>query len=155
MLSRHSRPCRTHVSSLSPVCQLRDSQSSSLLQLPADSLTSLLDPLQSSAALSTTKPQLCSLHAPNRKHRFERYLCYCLRIRCRGNVFTEPLPSSERHPWHHCSGLRTSCQLLGSRKPCVIVNRINLDSFGFARFELVLNTECHLRPDIGSLLYNL
>jgi hypothetical protein len=32
------------------------------------------------------------LHGPSRKHRFQQYLCICMRIRCRGNVFTEPLP---------------------------------------------------------------
>jgi hypothetical protein len=28
------------------------------------------------------------LHGPNRKHRFQQYLCCCMRIRYRGNVFT-------------------------------------------------------------------
>jgi hypothetical protein len=32
------------------------------------------------------------LHGPSRKHRFQKYLYCCIRIRCRGNVFTEPLP---------------------------------------------------------------
>jgi hypothetical protein len=30
-------------------------------------------------------------HGPSRKHRFEHYLYCCMRIRCRGNVFTKPL----------------------------------------------------------------
>jgi hypothetical protein len=32
------------------------------------------------------------LYGPNRKHHFQQYLYFCLRIRYRGNVFTEPLP---------------------------------------------------------------
>jgi hypothetical protein len=32
------------------------------------------------------------LHGPNRKHRFEEYIYCCMRIRYRGNVFTDPLP---------------------------------------------------------------
>jgi hypothetical protein len=68
--------------------------------------------LQSSTALSTTKPQLSSfittLHGPNRKHRFQQFLYCCLRIRCRGNLFTNPLPSNERL-WFHYSGLQESC----------------------------------------------
>jgi hypothetical protein len=32
------------------------------------------------------------LHGPSRKHRFQHYLYCCIRIRCRGNMFTEPLP---------------------------------------------------------------
>jgi hypothetical protein len=35
-------------------------------------------------------------------------LCCCLRIRCRGNVFTESLPSNERIFWLHYSGFRES-----------------------------------------------
>jgi hypothetical protein len=31
------------------------------------------------------------LHGPSRKHRFQQYFYCCMRIRCRGNVFTEPL----------------------------------------------------------------
>jgi hypothetical protein len=30
-------------------------------------------------------------HDPRRQHRFKQYLYCCMRIRCRGNVFTEPL----------------------------------------------------------------
>jgi hypothetical protein len=70
-------------------------------------------PLQSSTGHSTTKPKLSSfitnLHGPNRKHRFQQYLYCCLRIRCSGNVFTEPLPSNERLLWLHYSGLQASC----------------------------------------------
>jgi hypothetical protein len=36
-------------------------------------------------------------------------LDYCLRIFCRGNMFTESLPSSERLFWLHCCGCRASC----------------------------------------------
>jgi hypothetical protein len=32
---------------------------------------------------------------PSRKHRFQQYLCYCMRIHCCGNVFTEPLPRND------------------------------------------------------------
>jgi hypothetical protein len=31
------------------------------------------------------------LHGPSRKHCFQQYLSCCMRIRCRGNVFTELL----------------------------------------------------------------
>jgi hypothetical protein len=31
-------------------------------------------------------------HGPSRKHLFQKYLYCCMRIRCCGNVFTEPLP---------------------------------------------------------------
>jgi hypothetical protein len=31
------------------------------------------------------------LHGPTRKHRFKQYLYCCIRIHCRGNMFTEPL----------------------------------------------------------------
>jgi hypothetical protein len=32
------------------------------------------------------------LHGPSRKRRFQQYLYCCMSIRCRGNMFTEPLP---------------------------------------------------------------
>jgi hypothetical protein len=32
------------------------------------------------------------LHGPSRKRRFQQYHCCCMRIRCRENVSTEPLP---------------------------------------------------------------
>jgi hypothetical protein len=35
------------------------------------------------------------LHGPNRKHRFQAYIYFCMRIHCRGNVFTEPFPRNE------------------------------------------------------------
>jgi hypothetical protein len=35
------------------------------------------------------------LHGPSRKYRFQQYLYCCKRIRCSGNVFTEPLPRNE------------------------------------------------------------
>jgi hypothetical protein len=35
---------------------------------------------------------ITSLHGPSRKHRFQQYLYRCMSVRCRGNVFTEPLP---------------------------------------------------------------
>jgi hypothetical protein len=41
----------------------------------------------SSTALLTTP-----MHGPSRKDHFIQYLYCCMRIRCRGNVFTEPLP---------------------------------------------------------------
>jgi hypothetical protein len=36
---------------------------------------------------------ITSLHGPHRKHRS----CICVRIRCRGNVFTEPFPRNGLH----------------------------------------------------------
>jgi hypothetical protein len=38
-----------------------------------------------------------TLHGPSRKHRFQQHLCCCVRIRCSGNVFTEPLPRNGLH----------------------------------------------------------
>jgi hypothetical protein len=35
------------------------------------------------------------LHEPVRKHRFQQYIYCCMRIRCRGEVFTEPLPRND------------------------------------------------------------
>jgi hypothetical protein len=60
--------------------------------------------LQSSAALSFTKYQV-----PNRKLCFQQYLYCWLRIRCRGNMFTEPLPSKEHLLWLQYPGLQVSC----------------------------------------------
>jgi hypothetical protein len=39
----------------------------------------------------------------------QQYLDCCLRIRYRGNVFTEPLRTSERLHWSHYFGLQASC----------------------------------------------
>jgi hypothetical protein len=48
-------------------------------------------------------------HGPNSKHRSQQFLYCCLRIRCRGNLFTETLPSSGCLLWLHYSGLQASC----------------------------------------------
>jgi hypothetical protein len=37
-----------------------------------------------------------SRHCPRRKHHFQQFLHCCIRIRCSGNVFTEPFASSGR-----------------------------------------------------------
>jgi hypothetical protein len=34
-------------------------------------------------------------HGPHRKHRVQQFFYCCVCIRCRGNVFTEPLPSNK------------------------------------------------------------
>jgi hypothetical protein len=39
----------------------------------------------------------------------QQYLDCCLRIRCRGNVFIEPLPNKEWLLWLHCFGFQASC----------------------------------------------
>jgi hypothetical protein len=52
---------------------------------------------------------ITTLHGPNRKHRSQQFLNCCLRIRCRGNLFTEPLPSNGRLLWLHYSSLQGSC----------------------------------------------
>jgi hypothetical protein len=49
------------------------------------------------------------LRGPNRKHRLQQYLYFCFRIRCRGNIFTQPLPSNGRLLWLHYSDLQASC----------------------------------------------
>jgi hypothetical protein len=67
---------------------------------------------------------ITTLHGPNRNHRFQQYpyCCVftdpllkngffycCVHIRCRGNVFAEPLSSNE-HPLRlQYSGLQASC----------------------------------------------
>jgi hypothetical protein len=51
-----------------------------------------------------------TLHGPKREHRSQQFLYCCLRIRCRGNLFTEPLPSSGRLLLLYYYGLRVSCQ---------------------------------------------
>jgi hypothetical protein len=48
-------------------------------------------------------------NGPNRKRRSQQFLYFCSHIRCRGNLFTEPLPSNERLLWLHYSGLKSSC----------------------------------------------
>jgi hypothetical protein len=57
-------------------------------------------PLQSSTALSTTKPQPSSftaiLHGANRKHRFQQCLYCCLRILCHGAI--NPVPGGITGP---------------------------------------------------------
>jgi hypothetical protein len=72
--------------------------------------------------LFTERPQLNSLHGPCRKHSLSIVLkaclqsrCistevtwFCLRIRCRGNIFTDSLPSNEPLLWLHYSGFRAS-----------------------------------------------
>jgi hypothetical protein len=35
-------------------------------------------------------------HRSHIKHRLQQCFCYCMYIRCRGKVFTEPLPSNGR-----------------------------------------------------------
>jgi hypothetical protein len=39
----------------------------------------------------------------------QQYFDYCLFIRCRGNLFTESLPSNERLLWLRYSGFQASC----------------------------------------------
>jgi hypothetical protein len=39
----------------------------------------------------------------------QQCLYCCLLIRCRGNLFSESLPSNERHIWLSYSGFQTSC----------------------------------------------
>jgi hypothetical protein len=58
-------------------------------------------------ALTTQKTQL--LYCWEVVFRAPLLFDCCLRIRCRGNVFTESLPSNERLFCLHYSGCRTSC----------------------------------------------
>jgi hypothetical protein len=53
-----------------------------------------------------------TLHGLNRKHRSQQFLYCCLRIRCRGNLFTEPLSRNGRLLWLQCSGLQASCHII-------------------------------------------
>jgi hypothetical protein len=63
------------------------------------------------------------LHGPNRKHRSQQFLYCYLRIRCRGNLFVEPLPSSGGLLWLHYSGLQASCHSMIScvTRSCVVI----------------------------------
>jgi hypothetical protein len=63
---------------------------------------------QHSAAKRQLFPCITILHGRNRKNRFQQYLYCCLRIRCRRNVFTEPMPRSVHLFWLHYSGLQAS-----------------------------------------------
>jgi hypothetical protein len=125
--SCHSRPCRTLVNSLSTDnCQLRNPQSNSLLQLPIISLPSLLNYLCRallSTAILNWLSQLLSAGLGSSLYSLgtdasedtvfsviaQQYLDCCLRIRCRGNVFTKSLPSNECLLWLHYSGFQASC----------------------------------------------
>jgi hypothetical protein len=60
--------------------------------------------LQSHVNVGSTQ---CTLHGPNRKHS-QRFLNCCLRIRCRGNLFAEPLPTNGSLLWLHYFGLQVS-----------------------------------------------
>jgi hypothetical protein len=53
--------------------------------------------------------QPSSFQRPKRKHLSQQFFYGCLRIRCSGNSFTEPLPSNGRLLWLHYSGLQASC----------------------------------------------
>jgi hypothetical protein len=50
---------------------------------------------------------ITTLNGP--KTSFPKIPLCCLRIRCHGNLFTDPLPSSEHLLWLHCSDLQASC----------------------------------------------
>jgi hypothetical protein len=55
----------------------------------------VLDPLPSTrerSILASTVVRITPLHGSSRTHRFQQYLYFCIRIRCRETVFTEPLP---------------------------------------------------------------
>jgi hypothetical protein len=51
-----------------------------------------------------------TLHGPNIKHYSQQFLCCCLHIRCRGNLFTEPLPNNAYLLWLHYFVLHASSQ---------------------------------------------
>jgi hypothetical protein len=53
--------------------------------------------------LASTVLLITSLHGPSRKPRFRQYLYCCMRMICRRNVFTQPLP---RHGSTRCNILR-------------------------------------------------
>jgi hypothetical protein len=55
---------------------------------------------------------MTTLHPPNRKHLSQQFLCCCLCIRSRGNLFTEPLPSNGCLIWLHYAGLEASCHII-------------------------------------------
>jgi hypothetical protein len=51
---------------------------------------------QLSTKLSGWRPRyIVPLHGPRRKHRFRQFLYCCMRIRCRGNMFTAQFSSSD------------------------------------------------------------
>jgi hypothetical protein len=74
-------------------------------------------------------------HGPSTKRRFQHYLYCCMRIRCRGNVFTEPFPSSgclfllikTRLPSNQwCRGLKSSKRELAYRSSGYMPNTYSL-----------------------------
>jgi hypothetical protein len=76
-----------------------------------------------------------TLQGPNRKQCFQKYLYSFLRIRCRKNVFTEPLPSSGRLPWLHYFGLQASCHnMLRKTSAALGIQRLNV---GFSKTALL------------------
>jgi hypothetical protein len=88
-------------------CQLRNSQSNSLLQpLPQETPSIII-----SAGLGSS---LYSLGADPTENTVniviaQRYFYCYFRIRCSWNVFIEPLPSNERLLWLYHSGFQASC----------------------------------------------
>jgi hypothetical protein len=67
---------------------------------------------------------ITTLHGPNRKHCLQQFLYCCLRIRCRGNLFTEPLRNNGRLIWLHYFGIQAPCYSMKSSvfwdiKPCI------------------------------------
>jgi hypothetical protein len=66
----------------------------------------------SQLTLSTEFFFINTLHGPNRKHRSQNFFYCCLRICCRGNMFTEPLPSNGRLLLLHYSAFRRNVTVL-------------------------------------------
>jgi hypothetical protein len=92
----HRLPYRTYsVLQLTYLPGWRPFHTSFLVFSTKTDLTTELSPIVFFRLLCRTDfvaPVTTPLYGPSRKHRFQQYLYCCMRIRCHGNVFTEPLP---------------------------------------------------------------
>jgi hypothetical protein len=92
---------------------------------PVTLLSSVLTPLQvTRTILPSVVLLIIPLHGPNRKHRFQPYLCCCMRMLCRWNVFIEPFPSNSHSFLLGIYGLPTDVFLL-FRCRCLEVNDVS------------------------------
>jgi hypothetical protein len=90
-------------------CQL-DSAPSSQTFLQSSTVDSLLIwNCRTRLPITNRTHFITTLHRPNRQHCSQQFLYCCLCIRCRGNSFTEPLPSNGRLLY---SGLQSSCHII-------------------------------------------
>jgi hypothetical protein len=130
-------------------------QSNSLLAISSQSTSTVLSRTLPSSNSSCVKSSLYSLEADPQKTPLplllrrrvysttayqQKFFDCCLRIRCRGNVFTEHLPSNGRLLWFHYSGFRASYH-------STLALLIFLSSLQKIRTGIRINREQNLIPD--------